>query len=102
MFEGFKEFWPFFTGGAAAIGGLWGHKLGQARNSWRIDALEKRQAAHEDDTKEKFGAAHSELAALRADAAEAKVNFGVLQVTLTQMRDALIRIEDRLDGKQDK
>ncbi|ETW10911.1 hypothetical protein ATO8_19979 [Roseivivax marinus] len=83
---------------AAATGAWFAHRQTQARNTWRLEQMERRA-----DILEKGQAVHTtELASLHVKAAQSEEKFGFLQTTLEQMRDVLIRIENRIEGKQDK
>ncbi|WP_417244366.1 hypothetical protein [Celeribacter sp.] len=106
MEEFVLKWWTVFLGlggiVAAGAGAWFASRLAQTRNTWRLELMEKRQREHEERTEKRFDLQGAELASLKADTSEVRLNFSVLQVTLDQMRGSLDEIKTALKEKQDK
>lgn len=105
---------PLIISLAVAAGAIvFAFRLGQERNGWRIEYLEKEVEVlkellkHEADRREKAVdtlrlSHHERISMVEAKTSSFDVALGIIQASLGQIKDSISDLSKRLDTKQNK
>lgn len=86
--ESILEWWPLAAGGLAW---LMGHTTARVSVAHRLDSVERRMMKAEDD-----------IEVLQNSGNDAAVNLGIIQTTLTQIKESLDRLHEDKRSRPDR